>query len=73
MYNIVVLICTLAIGASLANMDWNLWGITALLPTVIAVNGAGALIVSWAWSSEDLHATATAERRLPLTKRAKDH
>jgi hypothetical protein len=49
MYRLVVLISSLAIGASLANMDWHLWGILELLPTMLAVNGAGALVVGWAW------------------------
>ena len=49
MYRGVVLISSLAIGASVANMDWNLWGMINFIPAMIAINWVGALVVGWAW------------------------
>jgi hypothetical protein len=49
MYNLGVFACSVAILTSLGNADWHLCGVAAMLPSLIALNLAGGMVILWAW------------------------
>jgi hypothetical protein len=48
----ILLIVSLALIASLGNMDWHLIGIVELLPLIL-INAAGVVTIAWAWDGAD--------------------
>jgi hypothetical protein len=49
---IVMLVVSLALVASLGNMDVHLIGIVEMLPLLL-INAAGGITIAWAWAEAD--------------------
>jgi len=49
---IIVLFTSLALIASLGNMDAHLIGVIELLPLLL-INAAGVVTIAWAWDEAD--------------------